>query len=182
VSRGDEGLAADFAAHAHDALSRAYARYGRLLYSVARHVLGDEWAAEDCVHDALLRAWQSGRYREDRGELHGFLVACVRNQAMTMARSARRRSAREWRAEYLEPVKSTTFEIPDHVELGRLRDALSRLPQEQRSALELAYFGNRTHMQVAAELGVPLGTIKSRIAGGLRRLASDLRAQPGSGA
>jgi RNA polymerase sigma factor (sigma-70 family) len=175
MAQPDALLAEDFAARKRDGFARAYRLYGRLLYTVARNVLGSSTAAEDCVHEALLRVWQTPEgYRPERGALRAFLVACVRNEAMTMLRSAGRRTAREERAERLQPVRSTNFEVVDHVELERLRGALARLPDEQRVALELAYFGNRTHVQVANELGVPLGTIKSRIAGAMRRLAAEL--------
>lgn len=142
-----------------------------MLYTVARNALGDPDAAEDCVHDALLRVWQTpGSFRADRGSLRAFLVACVRNEAMSLLRSSARRSAREERAERLQPLRAVTFEVVDHVEAQRLRDALGRLPDEQRAALELVYFGNRSHAQAAADLGVPLGTIKSRLSLAIRRL------------
>jgi RNA polymerase sigma factor (sigma-70 family) len=175
MAQTDALLAEDFAARTRDGFARAYRQYGRLLYTVARNVLGEGTAAEDCVHETLLRLWQSpGAYRPERGALRAFLVSCVRNEAMTMLRRSGRRVAREERAERLAPVRATTFEVIDHVEVERLRTAVARLPDDQRVALELAYFGNRTHVQVASELGVPLGTIKSRIAGAMRRLASEL--------
>jgi RNA polymerase sigma factor (sigma-70 family) len=101
-------------------------------------------------------------------------VACVRNEAMTLLRGSSRRSRREERAGRLEPVRASSFEVVDHVEVERLRDAMARLPGDQRAALELAYYGNRTQAQVATELGVPLGTVKTRIASAMRRLAADL--------
>jgi RNA polymerase sigma factor (sigma-70 family) len=175
MAQTDAELAAGFAAQRQDGLAGAYRRYGRLLYTVARNALGSGAAAEDCVHDALLRVWQTpGAYRPERGDLRAFLVACVRNEAMTMLRSASRRSAREERADRLQPVRSTTFEVADHVEIQRLRDALGRLPDDQRAALDLAYFGNNTHVQVAEALGLPLGTVKGRIASAMRRLATEL--------
>lgn len=142
-----------------------------MLYTVARNALGDSTAAEDCVHDALLRVWQTpGSFHADRGSLRAFLVTCVRNEAMSLLRSSARRSAREERAERLQPVRTSTFDVVDHVEAQRLRDALRQLPEEQRAALELVYFNHCSHTQAAAELGVPLGTIKSRLSLAVRRL------------
>ena len=168
------GLEEDFGARKPDALERAYAAHARVLYAVARNVLGDHGLAQDCVHDALLRVWQSpDSYRPDRGALRPFLVACVRNEALTALRSAGRRSAREEMVDRLEPHE-TTFEVVDHVEAERVRRALQLLPHEQRAALQLIYYGNRTQAQAAEELGVPLGTLKSRIALAMRRLGAAL--------
>jgi RNA polymerase sigma factor (sigma-70 family) len=173
VTQSDDELAADFTARRPAALAAAYERHIRVLYAVARSVLGGDEAAEDCVHDALLRVWQTpGSYRTERGPLRAFLIACVRNEAMSMLRSGARRLAREERAERLAPVADSTFEVVDHVEARRLREALASLPAEQRAALELVYFGNRTHAQAAAQLGVPLGTVKSRISLAVRKLQS----------
>ena len=181
MERSDPSLATSFAAGATWALADAYARYGALLYTVARNVLRDEAAAEDCVHDALMRAWRSPNpYRAERGDLRAFLVTCVRNEAMTMLRAASRRSAREERSHRLEAVRETTFDVRDHIEIERLREAMGRLPNEQRVALELAYYGNRTQAEVAAELSVPVGTVKSRISAAVRRLAGELGAPQGS--
>ena len=170
-------LAADFAAGKTTGLDRAYERFGRDLYAVARHVVGRE-AAEDCVHDALLRVWQRrGAYRPERGSLRAFLIVCVRNEALGMLRGSQRRTAREARANQLDPSGPETIELIDFVEARRVRDALSRLPQEQRVALERAYYRSETQREIAANLGVPLGTIKSRLALGLRKLATELTAQ-----
>jgi RNA polymerase sigma-70 factor (ECF subfamily) len=183
VTQSDPELAADFAAGKRSALADAYRRYGRLLYTVARNTLGNDSAAEDCVHDALLRVWRTrGAYRPERGVLRAFLVTCVRNEAMSMLRSAMRRSSREERAERLEPAREAVFDVPDHVEVQRLRDAMARLPEEQRKALELAYYGNRTQSEVATELSVPLGTVKSRLSTAMRRLADELRVPQEKGA
>ena len=76
----------------------------------------------------------------------------------------------------------TTVDPPvvDPVETQRLQDALARLPEEQRIALTLAYYGNKTHVEIAKELDAPLGTIKSRISMAMRKLQSDLASPGGS--
>ncbi|HTV75097.1 MAG TPA: sigma-70 family RNA polymerase sigma factor [Candidatus Acidoferrales bacterium] len=176
-SAGDR-LTADFIARRPEGLARVYEYYASDLVSVARHVLGNRGAAEDCVHDALLRIWRTpGSYHPERGALRSFLIACVRNQAMTMLRGSTRRTDRE-RANYqLESTAQppTELQIGDHVEVARLRAAMERLPSDQRVALEHAYFKNKTQRQIADDLGVPLGTIKSRISHAMRTLADELR-------
>ena len=92
----DEALAAAFAAKERWAFDEAYARFGKLLYSTAYHVLGNAEDAQDCVHDALARVWRSpDSYMRSRGAVRSFLTVCVRNEAITRLRSkTRRRRAR----------------------------------------------------------------------------------------
>ncbi len=170
----DDALAADFVARRPDALARAYERNARILVSVAGHVLG-EAAAEDCVHDALLRVWQTpDSYRPERGSLRAFLVSCVRNEAMNRLRSSGRRVERERRAYLLEPAAVETIEAADPIDARRVRAALARLPHEQREAIVHAYFENLSHAQIAERFGLPLGTVKSRVALGMRKLHAEL--------
>jgi RNA polymerase sigma-70 factor (ECF subfamily) len=181
MAESDGELAAGFIARTPAAFSAAYQKYARVLYAVARNALGNGAAAEDCVHDALLRVWQTpGSYRAERGSLRTFLIACVRNEAMTTLRSTSRRAAREEKAARLEPVRAAEIAVVDHVEAARVRDAVMQLPHEQRAALDLVYFGHRSQAQAAAELGVPLGTIKSRLSVAIRRLHETLGARDGT--
>jgi RNA polymerase sigma-70 factor (ECF subfamily) len=170
----DEALAAAFASKERWAFDEAYRRYGALLYSTAYHVLGNAEDAQDCVQDALSRVWRSpGSYSRSRGEVRAFLTVCVRNEAITRLRS---KSRRQKLAERIaaEPQPHGEFEFADVIEHDRLRAALRKLPEEQRLPLELAYYQQKTHTEIAAELQQPLGTIKSRIALGLRKLGAAL--------
>ena len=175
--REDDGavaLVAAFLAQESGALERVYRAYGASLYSVARHVLGNDDDAQDCVHDTLLRLWQrAASYRPERGSLRTYLLACVRNEAITRMRNAARRLRIEERAAR-SGLPVYEFEVSDRLERERLRRALAALPAEQRTALELAYFGHLTQVQVAERLGVPLGTIKSRLSLALRKLNAAL--------
>src|SRR5579872_757492 len=119
------------------------------------HVLRAPDDAQDCVHDVFLRISQRPEsYHPQRGSMRSFLIACVRNEALGRRRSAARHRAIEERAAMYEP----TFDlnVPDHVEAARVRRALEALPPEQRRALELAYFGGLTHLEIATALGEPL--------------------------
>lgn len=161
------------------ALEEAYHRYADVCFSVALYVLRSPDDAQDCVHDTILRVWQKpGGYRLERGSLRAFLIACVRNEALTRRRAtARRRTIEEREAMRDQPIE---VEVPDHIEQARVRQALSALPEEQRTALELAYFGGLSHTEIANVLSEPLGTIKSRLALALRRLGRDLRVPQGA--
>ena len=167
----------DFTARRPPGLERVYALWSTAFFSVARHVLSDDASAQDCVHDALLRVWRArNRFEGNRDMLKAYLVACVRNESMAMLRSSRRRAAREVKAARLSVVENAEFPLVDPVEARRVRAALERLPAEQRIALELAYYGNRTQTEIAAQLGIPLGTVKSRISMAMRKLHGDLSA------
>lgn len=166
----EDALARAFAARAPGALDEAYRRYAPVLLAVARHA-HDAQDARDCVHDALLHVWSApGSYRVERGSLRAFLVVCVRNHALTQRRATARHHAIELRAARREP-ETCAFEPRDHLEAERVRAALRALPAEQRAVVELAYFENKTQTQIAAQLATPLGTIKSRAALALRKLA-----------
>jgi RNA polymerase sigma-70 factor (ECF subfamily) len=170
----DDEMVRDFIAGKSSGLERVYAAYKTPLFSVARRVLGNDDDAQDCVHDALVRIWQrSGSYAPERGSLRSYLLVSVRNEALTRKRNAARHFAIEERA-LRDEQSAYELEVNDPVERARLRRAVAALPPEQRDALELAYFGQLTHVQVAQRLGVPLGTTKSRIALALRKLSNAL--------
>jgi RNA polymerase sigma-70 factor, ECF subfamily len=171
----DEALAIAFAAHDRAAFDRAYREYAGLLYSAAYNVLGNADEAQDCVHDALVRVWRSPHaYSSERGSLRSFLVVCVRNEAISRRRRQGRRMHMEERLA-AQPPEHDELPATDPIERDRVRSALAGLPVEQRTPLELAYYQDKTHREIASELGQPLGTVKSRIAMGLRKLAQALQ-------
>ncbi|MGR4064888.1 MAG: RNA polymerase sigma factor [Vulcanimicrobiaceae bacterium] len=178
-----DALVDDFAARRRAGLEQVYALWSRLFFSVARYALADDARAEDCVHDALLRVWRTpNRFTGNREMLKAYLVACVRNESLLMLRSQSRRDERERKAARLAPPAAVDPPVVDPVETERLRRALARLPEEQRAALDLAYYGNKTHVEIAQETGIPLGTIKSRISMAMRKLHEELAADGGAGA
>jgi RNA polymerase sigma-70 factor, ECF subfamily len=169
-------LAKAFARRERWAFDEAYRRYGALLFSVALNVLHNAEEAEDCVHDVLVRVWKHPRaFAVERGSVRAFLVVCVRNDAISRRRAAARRVHLAERVQQeVEAQSSQEFEIDDFVEHARVREALAQLPHEQREALMLAYFGGKTHVEIAKALDQPLGTVKSRISLGLRKLGAAL--------
>ena len=165
-------MAGAFIARRPEALDAVYVAYAGLLYGVANRVLENREDARDCVHDVLLRIWGApGSYRQERGTLRAFLVVAVRNDAISRRRSAARHHAIERRVQARIGMQ-TEFEpeIPDYVESQRLRRALDSLPAAQRDVFERIYLQYKTQAEVANELGIPLGTVKSRVTVGLRRL------------
>lgn len=172
----DPALERAFAARERWAFDEAYRRYAGLLYSAAYNVLHVREEAEDCVHDALLRVWKNASaYSRDRGTLRSFLAVCVRNAAISRVRALQTRAGAQRRAA-IEPEEEYV-EFPDVIEQSRLRSAIAALPEEQREPLLLAYYGHRTHTEIAEALATPLGTIKSRIAQAVRRLGAAMQAE-----
>ncbi|HEY0396581.1 MAG TPA: RNA polymerase sigma factor [Candidatus Elarobacter sp.] len=160
------------------AFDLAYRAHARRLRAVAYAVLRDRDAAEDAVHAALMRVWSAGAYRPDRGALLPFLIACVRREALDALRGMRRRHLREVRAGADALAAFDDTAALDPVEARRVRTALGELPDAQRDVIVRAYYGNRTLAEVAGEANLPLGTVKSRLAAGLRRLHSALSEGP----
>jgi RNA polymerase sigma-70 factor (ECF subfamily) len=175
-SADEQTLGQAFANRERWAFDEAYRRFGSLLYTVAMNVLHNSEDAEDCVHDVLVRIWKNPRsFAWKRGTIRSFLVVCVRNEAISRTRSSARRERLAQRASR-EPQPVADLEIRDYVEEQRVRQALALLPEEQRTAVMLAYFAGKTHVEIAQELNEPLGTVKSRIALGLRKLGAALSA------
>jgi RNA polymerase sigma-70 factor (ECF subfamily) len=132
--------------------------------------------AQDCVHDALTRVWRNpGAYQRSRGPLRNFLLVCARNEAITRVR-ARARRQKMYENAAAQPQEHAELDVTDVIERDRVRAALQTLPPEQARAIELAYYQQKTHVEIARELDEPLGTIKGRIALGLRKLGVALGA------
>ena len=162
----DELLERAFERREAVAYETAYRRFGPRLRTIALRVLQDREASSECVHDAFLQLWQRGGYSERRGALEAFLAVCVRNRALMQLRSrARGRSA----LERLAPPSDYVLE-DDPIERMRIDRALARLTEGQGQVVELAYYRGLTLAEVAVELSVPLGTVKTRLSAALRAL------------
>jgi RNA polymerase sigma-70 factor, ECF subfamily len=173
----DEALVALIARSDDDALAELYDRYSRIAYGLALRVLRDPALAQDAVQEAFLAAWRNAAsFNPQLAKPSTWLLTLVHRRAVDLVRREERR-----RAEPLPETHELAGETTDEEAALRERrqvvqHALRRLPQEQREALELAYYGGFTQSQLAERLGVPLGTIKSRMFGGLARLRELLAA------
>lgn len=163
------------------ALGALYDRFGRPAYSLARRICADDGIAEDVVQEVFLAFWRDPRrYDSERGAFATWLLTLVHHKSVDAVRresAIRRRTVPaaedgdEWSA---PPGPGADQAALGKVVAGQVRDALGRLPAEQRQALALAYFGGYTQREVAALTGVPLGTVKSRMFTGVQRLRSVL--------
>ena len=171
----DEALIALVARGDDTALAELYDRIGRVAYGIAFRILRDERLAEDAVQEGFLAVWRSAAtYRAERAKASTWVVTLVHRRAVDIVRREERR-----RAEPLEPVTGQDAPDPagsaeDEAWLGfereRVLTALAALPDAQRESLELAYYGGYSQSELAEMLGVPIGTIKSRMFAGLARL------------
>ena len=163
------------------ALREIYDQYASFVYGLAVRVIGDHRAAEDVSQDVFISFWERpGAFDRTRGSLRTWLGTLTHRRAVD---HVRREEARRRRA---EREASRALAAPDVEEMAtalltaeRVRAALDKLPEEQRRAVQLAYFGGKTYRQVAETLGIPEGTAKSRLRLALRRIAVTLEAEGG---
>lgn len=177
VERGaDAALASRLMAREEMALTEALQAYGAIVNGVARRVLADVALAEEVVQDVFIALWRRpGAFDPERGSLKTFLATLARNKAVDRVRreESLRRTKDQLVAEAGSAAASYEFSgtVENRVEID---DALSRIPAPQREVIALAYFGGRTYREVAAELGIPEGTAKTRMRDGLAKLHATL--------
>jgi RNA polymerase sigma-70 factor (ECF subfamily) len=168
----DEALVALLARGDETALGELYDRSGRVAYGLARRILRDDGLAEDAVQDGFLAVWRGAAgFSPERGKASTWILTLVHRRAVDLVRREERRRADPLDERHDTPSGPSTEEAAWlRFERERVQDALSRLPDVQREAIELAYYGGYSQTELAERLGVPLGTIKSRMFAGLARL------------
>jgi RNA polymerase sigma factor (sigma-70 family) len=168
----DEAVVALTARSDEVALAELYDRYGRAAYGLAFRVLRDDALAEDAVQEAFLAVWRgAARFIPERAKASTWIMTLVHRRAVDLVRREERRRADplpELELESGEPSAADAVWL--RLERERVQAALRQLPDQQREAIELAYYGGFTQSELAERLGVPLGTIKSRMFTGLSRL------------
>jgi RNA polymerase sigma-70 factor, ECF subfamily len=169
-SRGDEKAFAEL----YDATSRR-------LYGLVVRVVRDPAQAEEVAQEAFLEIWRtSARFDPARGSAMSWMMTIAHRKAVDRVRSAEAASRRDQTYEATTQERAydiTAEEVERSLEGQRVRNALESLTETQRGAVQLAYFGGYTHNEVAALLGIPLGTAKTRIRDGLIRLRDTLGMQ-----
>ena len=173
----DAQLVISIARFSEVALAEAYRRHGGAVYGLAKRVLSNPTEAEDVTQEVFLRLWnQPDRYDAARGSLRSFLLAQSHARAVDAVRSSSSRRARESRdaLRTAEAGYDMQHEVWDLAVAEQVAGALGELPEEERRAIELAYFDGHTYREVAELLGQPEGTVKSRIRNGMRRMRAAL--------
>jgi RNA polymerase sigma-70 factor (ECF subfamily) len=173
----DAQLVTSIARYSEVALAEAYHRHGGAVFGLAKRVLQNPTEAEDVTQEVFLRLWnQPDRFDPDRGSLRSFLLAQAHGRAVDAVRSSSSRRARESRdaMRTAEAAYDMQHEVWDLAVADQVAHAMGELPDEERRAIELAYFDGRTYREVARLLDQPEGTVKSRIRNGMRRMRAVL--------
>lgn len=160
------------------ALEAIYLRYGRVVLSFSTRMLGDRQSGEDLVQEVFVRAWRQARsYSPDRGSYVTWLLSITHNLSIDEIRKRNRRPQRAGTADpvlMLANVRDGGPSVELTTVLQELRtvmaNAMTTLPANQRQAVELAFYQGLTQREVADALGEPLGTIKTRIRLGMKKL------------
>jgi RNA polymerase sigma factor (sigma-70 family) len=154
-----------------------YRRYSPAAYGLALRVTAHRILAQDVVHDAFLALWRAPEaYDPARGPFRTFFLSLVHHRAVDTVRREERLRKRTERASNLEPVhdEDVADGVVDEAFMSERRkevhEALETLPPEQKQVLEMAYFGGYTQVRIAEELGIPVGTVKTRTLAAMRKL------------
>jgi len=180
----DDQLMVQVKAGSSAAFGELYDRFGHRAYRVARSVCRDNHHAEDAVQDAFISIWKSRTtYEPARGTLAAWLLTTVRYSAIDVARRNGRHANRRAGVDHLDAVP-TPLDVAEEASARagarHLHSLLARLPEAQREVITLAMFGQLTHNEISDHLGLPAGTVKSRVRLGLDKLRAELEASGSS--
>ena len=161
------------------ALEELYGRYGRPCYALARRILTDSSFAEDVVQEVFLALWRDAdKFDPTRGAFASWLLSMTHHKAVDRVRREETLRKRRTTVDALEATPSDLPGVDEQVWSGvrgaRVREALATLPPAQRQALELAYFGGHTQREIAGLTDTPLGTVKTRMLSGMRKMRDSL--------
>jgi RNA polymerase sigma-70 factor, ECF subfamily len=184
---GDADLLLRVRAGDRGAIDELYDRFRRPAFALARRILADDTLAEDVLQDVFLGVWRDpDGYDRSRGSVSSWLLVMVHHKAVDAVRreeSHRRRQARA-QDDLALTARTAVRDVEDDAWTGAVseavRAALGTLPEAQREALTLAYYGGYTQREVAALTSAPLGTVKTRMLAGMRRLKKELGGHAGS--
>ena len=167
IARGDE-----------QALGALYDRYGRLIFGLALRIVGDRLTAEEVVQDVFQLVWQhTSGFRPEAGSVAGWIVGIARHRAIDRIRSQKHKARQQDTPidDAMAAVLSDSSNVEQEaVSRTDVRAALGELPAEQRQAIELAYYGGLTAVEIASSMGTPVGTVKTRLRLGLSKLRTVL--------
>jgi RNA polymerase sigma-70 factor (ECF subfamily) len=181
----DQEMIAQIGRRDQGAFSALYDRLSGPLYSLAFKMLGDASDAQDALQEVFVQIWsRASTYDPEKSSVFSWAVLLTRSRAIDRLRARDRRlrvvvgSTTENKA--AEATDASTVESAADTankkdEAAHVRSLLNNLPEDQRQAIELAFFGHRTHHEIAAQLGQPLGTVKARIRRGLLKLREQFR-------
>jgi RNA polymerase sigma-70 factor (ECF subfamily) len=165
------------------AFEQLYDRHSPILYALLLRMLANPEDAQEVLQEAFVKAWNdASRYDPSRGSELAWLISIARSRGIDRIRSRKVRGDREKDAARDNSIRSAAVDGMAAVESAvageeqrAVRAALAEIPEAQRQALELAYFDGLSQSEIAEKLGVPLGTIKTRMQLGMRKMRERLR-------
>ncbi|WP_243769929.1 RNA polymerase sigma factor [Amycolatopsis acidicola] len=159
-----------------EALAEAYRAYSPMVFGLLTRMLTDPPAAEDITQEVFVRLWERPeRFDPERGRLGTWLCTMARSRAIdSIRRTQTRERAAVAQAQQVHPESDTADLVAHNAMVHTVRVAVQRLPEAQRIAVTLAYYEGLTYRRVAEKLGIPEGTVKSRLRFGLRGIADHL--------
>ena len=177
----DKAMLARAASGDQAAFAQLYDRLSGPLYSLALRMLGDPAEAQDALQDAFLQIWRrAAKYDSEQSSVFSWAMLMTRSRVIDRLRARGRRSRvvvsstddvnDTHAAADASVAESVTDTVDRNDEAARVRSIVNKLPPEQRQAIELAFFSDLTHHEIAEQLNQPLGTIKARIRRGLLKL------------
>jgi RNA polymerase sigma-70 factor (ECF subfamily) len=175
----DRALMARVIEGSEQSFGQLYDRYCDRAYRVARVVCQDDGRAQDAVQDGFLCVWKSrASYRPEQGTVAAWLLTVIRYRAIDIARSHSKHAAR--RASDDQLVGHSAVDDPLAIvikrdDAQRLQQSLAMLPETQAEVIALAYYGQLSHAEIAAQLGLCAGTVKGRMRLGLHKLRADIK-------
>ena len=179
VNSGDRALLARLVVGEEAALRETYRTYAPAVFGLALRVLGSDGLAQEVTQDVFVRLWeQPTRFDPERGQLRAYLLAMAHSRAVERVRSEESQRRRRDAASRERPMNAPAD--PAHIVTARadgdaVRKALADLPEDQRVAIEMAYFDGLSYREVADSLGEPEGTVKYRIRSGMQKMKAALQ-------
>ena len=186
IASTDQDLLARVTQKDERALAELYDRYGKLLYGVALTILHDTDDAEDVLQEIFVQVWRKAdQYNPEVGAPKNWLVRIAHNRAINVLRSRRVQEKKSMislsqeseTGEEIVQLDSGENPLLDTIRQGEsesISRAMSALPVDQRALVELAFYEGYSHSEIAESLGMPLGTVKTRIRAGIQSLRSEL--------
>ena len=174
---GDSELMAKVSAGSVESFGELYDRYCDRAYRVAWAVCRDDGRAQEAMQDGFLAVWKSRTsFRPQRGTVAAWLLTMVRHRAIDLARSNGHHAARrasDYQLDELPARDDPVQAVVRRDDAQRLQGALARLPDAHAEVITLLYYGQLSHTEIAAQLGLPTGTVKGRMRLGLQKLRAD---------
>jgi len=179
VKSGDRALLARLVVGEEAALRETYRTYAPAVFGLALRVLGSDGLAQEVTQDVFVRLWeQPARFDPERGPLRAYLLAMAHSRAVERVRSEesqRRRRDAAGRERVMHAPSDPAQIVTARANGNAVREALAELPEDQRIAIEMAYFDGLSYREVADSQGVPEGTVKYRIRSGMQKMKAALQ-------